>query len=90
MLFNKLQAQRCQIGIGNLLVLKHFSRKMGLAIKILEPNVSRDPLFIGFTKIKDNQNLVKEFSGALNKLKLTEKYLDIVNKYKQDVSNEEK
>jgi polar amino acid transport system substrate-binding protein len=90
MLLNKLQAQRYRIGIGNLLVLKHFSRQMGLAIKILKPKVSRGPLFIGFTKIKDNQNLVKEFSGAINKLKLTGKYLDIVNKYKQDVSNEKK
>jgi polar amino acid transport system substrate-binding protein len=88
MLLEKLQAHRYQIGIGNILVLKHFSREMDLGIRILSPNVSRDPLFIGFTKIKKNRNLVNEFSDAIHKLKLTEKYLDIVNKYTQIESYE--
>ncbi len=90
MLLNKLKANRYQIGIGNILVLKHFAREMGLAIKILKPYVSRDPLFIGFSKIKNNKNFVNDFSGAIHKLKLTEKYLDIVSKYSQVESHEKK
>jgi polar amino acid transport system substrate-binding protein len=81
MLLNKLQAHRYQIGIGNILVLKHFSQKMDLSIRILKPYVSRDPLFIGFSQIKDNKNFVNEFSNAIKKFKRTEKYQQLLNKY---------
>ncbi len=61
---------------------------MGLKLKILKPDVSRGPLFMGFTKIKTNKIFVNEFSDAIHKLKLTEQYLEIINKYTQIESYE--
>ncbi len=73
---------RFQVGIGNKDVVKNYASKQGILKNIifLTPLVTKEPLYIGFSKIK-GPKVAKRFSNAINKLKLTGKYQQILRKY---------
>lgn len=74
---------RYPFGIVSKLPLIHLSKKLNLRdkIKILEPHVSQEALYIGFTKAKKYEKLTKEFSKALRLYKKSEKYKKLIKSY---------
>jgi len=88
MLLDKLQAGRFTIGIGNILVLKHFAKEKGIDIRILEPYVSKDPLYIGFSRKATGTELAENFSKAISALRNTEEYQQILKKYGEATQHE--
>ena len=82
-LINSLVNNRCNIIIGNKLTLGILLKRLTVEskIKALSPNISRDPLYIGFSKKKGHEELARQFSEKLEKFKTSESYREIVRKY---------
>lgn len=82
-LLTKLLNKRLDIMIANTLVVKHIAKEMKTLdkITILKPYISKDSLYIAFSKIRSRKILGREFGKILKKFKLTKKYQEILKKY---------
>ena len=82
-LINGLINNRCSIIVGNRLTIQILYKKMRLENKIkpLSPDISKDPLYIGFSKKRDHEALSKSFSEKLKQFKVTTKYKSMMQKY---------
>lgn len=80
---NKVVNKRTPLGVGNILVITFLAKKMGVLDKIefLKPSLSKDPLYIGFSKKSVKEDFVKKFSEELIKFKKTKTYTDLLKKY---------
>ncbi len=75
--------KRFDVGIGSRNVVMFNAKKEHILdqIQFLEPHVTKDPLYIGFSKARGLEDLSIKFSVALQRFKLTEKYHAIMEKY---------
>jgi len=80
-LYNMLKVGRYQVGISDLRVLEYYSNAIGFKPVVLEPLVSSEPLYIGFSKKKQFGDFVSEFSEALSKFKRSPEYQKILDRY---------
>ncbi len=82
-LINSLINLRCEIIIGNKLTVQELINQMGYKDKIilLKQDVSKDSLYIGFSKAKGHAQLAKQFSKALNEFKSSDEYKNVLQKY---------
>lgn len=78
-----VQNKRIDLGIGNSKVITYFAKKMSATDKIrfLSPPVTVNPLFIGFSKKRVDQDFVARFNKQLQKLKATQTYAEITRDY---------
>jgi len=85
LLVKKIMGGRFDLGIGSKYVISYHAGKIGVLgeIKFLEPNLfDKNPLYIGFTKAKpDYDELAVKFSEAVDALKKTGHYQNILKKY---------
>jgi len=84
MLIRKLLGGRSTIAVGTKSVILHHATQMGVVdkIKFLEPPISDDPVFMGFSKTRqDAAELAQTFSAELRRFKATQHYQDILQKY---------
>ena len=74
---------RFPVGIGNRFVVAHNASLFGVPddIAYLHPPVSREPLYMGFTKKGEKEYLTGRFSQMLVQFKKSERYLKIIQKY---------
>jgi polar amino acid transport system substrate-binding protein len=82
-LIEMFKFKRFSIGVANQGVTKFYAKKEGIAEKIqfLSPVISKEQLYIGFSKIRGHELLAKEFAQSLKKLKETGVYQKILRKY---------
>ena len=82
-LIKSLINKRCEVIIGNKLTLRTLLNQMGLQdkIKSLNPDISKNPLYIGFSKIRGHKALSKAFSEKLTQFKTSEAYQKIIKRY---------
>ncbi len=82
-LVKNLINDRCDIIVGNEIVIQLLSNRMGLRrdIEILPTVISNDPLYLGFAKAKGHGKLSEKFSQALALFKQTPQYTAILSKY---------
>lgn len=82
-LVKALANNRCDLIIGNKLVLLNLLKTMQLEskIKILFPDVSREPLYIGFSKQRHHEALSQSFSEHLKKFKTSREYQTLIRTY---------
>jgi len=75
--------QRFPIGIAKVADLKYAAKGLGLPGKIvfLEPYVSKHPLYIGFSKVRKNKAMAKQFAQEFTVFKKTVAYQEILSKY---------
>ncbi len=82
-LLMKFKLKRFEIGIGNEYVVNFHAQELGFAgdIVFLRPSVTRDPLYIGFSKAKNQSEIAEQFSQAIEKLKKNNRYEEILKFY---------
>lgn len=82
-LINSLINQRSDIIIGNKLTIKRLlaNKNLDSQIKVLTPDISRDPLYLGFSKKKGHEQLSIRFSDNLIKFKSSDQYEKMLTKY---------
>ncbi len=82
-LINALIKKRCDIIIGNKLVISRYlkDKQLDRQIRALSPDVSKDPLYIGFSKVKDHEKLADSFSRHLKAFKASPEYRNIIQAY---------
>lgn len=82
-LIKSLVNKRCEVIVGNAIVIRRLMRQMGVADQVdtLLPAVSDDPLYLGFSKKLGHQDLADRFSEALALLKATGAHAAILKKY---------
>jgi polar amino acid transport system substrate-binding protein len=82
-LIRKIIEKRLEIGIGSIPVISYISRKLNYFNKItfVEPYVSVEPLYIGFSKKTENYKLAQSFSAELSILKKSLTYNYLLKKY---------
>lgn len=75
--------KRCDVIVGNKLTIQTLLKQMGIkkGIKYLSPDISRDPLYIGFSKARGHKALSNTFSERLNQFKTSKDYQAILQKY---------
>jgi len=78
--------KRIDIGIVNLSELKYGLKNAGVLDKlvILQPPVTRSPVYIGFSKAKAPEALAKQFSHTMAAFKKKPAYQNILKKYGLD------
>ncbi len=74
---------RHDLGVENQVVLKTEARKQGVErrIRILQPPVHSQKLYVGFSRKRDLQKLASAFSESIAGFKKTEEYEAILRKY---------
>jgi len=74
---------RFDVGIGNRHVVGYFAKKIGGIndLVFLEPPVTREPLYVAFSKAKGHEKLAAAFSGALRDFKKTSAYRSLLLQY---------
>lgn len=84
-LIKSLANKRSDAIIGNTVVIKLLLNKMGLekTIEPVLPVVSKEPLYIGFSKTRGHKQLSENFSDALTRFKNSESYKLILKSYNQ-------
>ncbi len=77
---------RLDIGLGNKLVVLYHAKQAGIdnEILFLDPFVTQKSLYIGFSKVRQTRAKAEAFSRALNSLKLTPFYLNLMKHYQLD------
>lgn len=75
--------KRVDLGIGNSKVIRHQAREMnnGDSLRFLEPPVTVEPLFIGFSKQNIDEDFVDRFNRQLEKFKQTPAYQKVIETY---------
>jgi polar amino acid transport system substrate-binding protein len=78
-----VENKRVDLGISSLPLLKYLMKHNGKEDKfsLLRPQVSREPLYIAFSRERDLKKISEEFAVKLAKFKKTEKYKKILKKY---------
>jgi polar amino acid transport system substrate-binding protein len=78
-----VQNKRIELGLGNPKVVTYYAKKINAADKIhfLYPPVTINPLFIGFSKKRVDQDFVDQFNKQLQKWKTTKAYSEIIQAY---------
>lgn len=78
-----LANERCELILGNELVIKILARQLTPEKKLtpLSPSITNDPLYVGFSKARGHKALADQFSIQLNKFKTTPAYKDILEAY---------
>lgn len=79
-----LANKRCELILGNELVIEVLARQLSPQKKIipLSPSITNDPLYIGFSKARGHKVLADQFSFQLKKFKTTPAYKDLLGAYK--------
>ena len=82
-LVRNLVSRRCDIIIGNDIVLRTLAGKIpgGEDIMAVGPRVTNDPLYIGFSKARGHAGLARRFSDALKQFRAGPDYRAILKKY---------
>jgi len=82
-LISSLINKRCDLIIGNKIVIQTLlkQKNLDMRVKALAPAVSRDPLYIGFSKARGHKEMAKKFSKQLCQFKKTPAYRAIIQKY---------
>ena len=82
-LLQMFKFKRFDIGLGNRHVVSYFAKKAGGIedLVFLEPPITRDPLYIAFSKMRGHEELTASFSTALREFKKTKAYRNILIKY---------
>jgi len=82
-LIKSLVNKRCEIIVGNESVIQVLKERMGFKdyIEPVSPVVSRDPLYVGFSKALNHKRLSRKFSKALEDFKKTKSYAAILKNY---------
>ncbi len=82
-LINALLKKRCDIIIGNKLVISKYlkDKQLDRQIRSLSPDVSKGPLYIGFSKAKGHEKLARSFSRHLKTFKASPEYRNIIQTY---------
>ncbi len=85
-LINSLINNRCEVIIGNKLVIFNLLKTMKLKsqIKMLSPDVSKDPLYISFSKRRKHKALSQSFSKHLKQFKSSQDYQKLIQAYSLD------
>lgn len=78
-----LASQRCDIILGNEIVLQTLADQMETDKKIIPtgPGITNDPLYIGFSKARKHKDLAADFSRELNLFKTTPAHKKILRSY---------
>jgi len=84
-LIQSLVHKRTDIVIGNDIVIEMLTKKLGVKniVEPLFPIISKEPLYIGFSKARNHKKLSKDFSEALYRLRNSETYKTILRKYNE-------
>lgn len=74
---------RFDIGVGNRYVIHYYAAKEGLAdkLKFLNPPITKEELYIGFTKKQNAKHIATRFAAMLGEFKTTAEYQKLINKY---------
>lgn len=74
---------RYDIGIGNRYVIHYYANEAGVAenIKFLDPPITQEMLYLGFTKSRPAITLAEKFAEALGRIKKRAEYQNIINRY---------
>ncbi|MDJ0623102.1 MAG: transporter substrate-binding domain-containing protein [Desulfocapsaceae bacterium] len=74
---------RFPVGIGNRFVIAHNATLLGVMdnVVFLNPPLSKEPLYMGFTRNGEKAHLTGRFSRNLEQFKKSERYQKIVVKY---------
>lgn len=74
---------RFDLGLGNKYVTLFYARKLKVENELvfLDPPVSQNLLYIGFSKHSKNSDMAVEFAQKLERFKTTTQYYDIINNY---------
>lgn len=75
---------RFDIGVGNRDVVSYYADMKGLAgkLKFLDPPITKETLYIGFTRKRNHADLAEKFAKALQAFKTTAEYLKLIDKYR--------
>lgn len=78
-----VENKRVQLGIGPIRGINYFTKKMGNSGKFsfLKPLVCNDPLYIAFSKKKNDSKFAEEFSKRLKEFKKSNKFKEILSSY---------
>ena len=78
-----VQENRIELGLGNSKVITYFAKKMNATDEILflYPPVTINPLFVGFSKKRVNQDFINQFNKQLQNFKTTKAYAEIIQAY---------
>lgn len=82
-LIKKLLAGRHDLAAENQSVILGYAQKMGVTdrIRIIDPPIRTEKLYVGFSKKNDLGSLADDFSMALDRFKATAAYRSILDKY---------
>ena len=75
--------KRFDLGIGNRSVILYHAHQLGIAnqIEFLQPAVTRNPLYIGFSKKREHKRLAETFSKELEAFQSTPGYMEILKAF---------
>ncbi len=75
---------RFDIGVGNKYVIRFFAGKADVLdkIKFLDPHITKEMLYIGFSKTRNNGELSRKFSKTLQDFRTTAEYQKLKEKYR--------
>ncbi len=75
--------QRYDVGVGSRSVVLYFAEKIDVAkkIKFLSPPISKEKLYLSFTKKGNNYDLAEQFAEALHNYTQTKEYSQLAKKY---------
>jgi polar amino acid transport system substrate-binding protein len=82
-LVEMLKHKRFDVGIGSRDVVMFNAKIENISDKIQfhEPYITKDPLYIGFSKARGLEELARKFSAALQRFKSTKEYQVLLEKY---------
>lgn len=82
-LFKLLVHNRIDIGVGSRSVIQYYADLSGEAdqIRFLTPPITKEILYIGFSKNRVNGELPKNFANALKEFKTSPRYSLLLDKY---------
>ncbi|BHH82481.1 substrate-binding periplasmic protein [Desulforhopalus sp. 52FAK] len=74
---------RFDIGVGNRYVVQHYAklRKIEHTIKFLDPPITKETLYLGVVKARNENNRAEKLAKALQTYKTTPAYRDLIGKY---------
>jgi polar amino acid transport system substrate-binding protein len=76
--------KRIEFGIGSKPVILHYAQESGVKVEqmqFLSPEITKDALYLGFSKAKGTEKLSLKFSETLAQFKQTSAYDQILQKY---------
>lgn len=74
---------RFDIGVGNRYVIGYYANMEGVAdtLKFLDPPITKEPLYIGFARLRNHAHLAGGFAKTLQDFKTTAEYRELIDKY---------